>query len=776
MTDLGLVAPPPGQRQLHRRVGEFHAFAADLIRDVERGGGNEPALAHLWDLAGDPRATTLTRLWAFVAEGVAAYAELTAAESYIGTASDWSDLRRIAGLVGYKPRPRIAAQGWVRADVDKGAAPVVPAGTRVQAPAPPGGTAQTFEVAEDTPLRGEWSGLTATWKYDEQPTPSGATIRFAGDPGFRAGHDVLFLGRDNPKLPLALATVAERKDDLGASLVTFDRDLTEALHGLSNPARAYRVLASAGTARRLDEVLEVRSGKLKPLKVTYAAANAPLTKLRIVVDALLKQVSIGSRLALVSWGPDVAAYALRKASGHAPTHWHVAPGTTVRVSLIEWKDPLTNPLLGAGAVTLYVLGPPVDVLNLVDPPQGRTDGLVRLFPGPAQVPDRLAIHTSAAWEVFTCSDAVDDGEALVVKLDANPVGAVERAPATGNLLGVRHGKSASAVLGSADGAAPDQGFAIADAPVAHDLDEAGTPVSSLAVRVDGVRWDEVQSLYGQGSAQVFSTRLGADGGETVVFGDGGEGARPSTGTNNVTATYRVGGGTAGEVGADAITSLLGQVRGVKKVSGGPTSGGADQDDERRLRTLAPARARAFGRVVSREDAVDLALGYPGVTHAAAWDGAGSTDCGCGGAGVHLAFLRAGAGGPKVPVDAEVDALAKYLAARRDATFPLCVCAGKLTPFALDVTLALDPARVPSTVLAAATAALADAAGPLGPEARKLGQPFDPSDVYPVLHAVPGVVGVASLVIGGAAADTLDRLPADRDELLVLDVGLVGAAT
>ena len=79
-------------------------------------------------------ARLLVDLWAYVAEIVAAYTELTAAEAYLGTASDWTDLRRLAALVGYRPRPRVAAQGWVRVEVDKGTDPVLPAGTRVQAP------------------------------------------------------------------------------------------------------------------------------------------------------------------------------------------------------------------------------------------------------------------------------------------------------------------------------------------------------------------------------------------------------------------------------------------------------------------------------------------------------------------------------------------------------------------------------------------------------------------------------------------------------------------
>jgi predicted phage baseplate assembly protein len=313
-----------------------------------------------------------------------------------------------------------------------------------------------------------------------------------------------------------------------------------------------------------------------------------------------------------------------------------------------------------------------------------------------------------------------------------------------------------------------QRFTLPDAPIAYDVDDAGNPVPSQLLRADGLRWDEVATLFGAGPAPVFTVRLGPDGSVTDEFGDGVQGARLPTGRNNVTATYRVGGGTVGEVPAGAISSLIGSVRGVKKVVGaGQTSGGADQDDERRLRSLVPGRARAFGRAVSLEDLGDLALGFPGVTHAAAWVGAGPPGCSCGGSGVHLAFVRAGDAGPRAPQTAEIRSLAAYLDGRRDVSVPLCVCAGVVTAVKVTATLAVDPRRVAAAVAAAARDALFDPDGPFAPLDRGLGEPLDRSDVVAVLHGVAGVVGVAALTLAGAAVD-LGRRAAERYELLVLD--------
>ena len=78
---LGLVPPPPGQTVLRRRVGTFDGFARDVIATVERTAADGGKLGRDWDLEGDPIASTLVDLWAYVAELVAAYAELTAGEA-----------------------------------------------------------------------------------------------------------------------------------------------------------------------------------------------------------------------------------------------------------------------------------------------------------------------------------------------------------------------------------------------------------------------------------------------------------------------------------------------------------------------------------------------------------------------------------------------------------------------------------------------------------------------------------------------------------------------
>ncbi len=813
---LGLVSPPPGLRRLRRRMGEFSAFAHDITATVERDG----ALGRDWDVEGDPLASELVALWAYVAEIVAAYTELTAGEAYLGTCADWTDLRRLADLIGFRPRPCVAAQGWIRAEVDKGAEPLLPAGTRVQAPAAPPRKAQTYEVAEDTKLRSDWEGLTATWVPVARKV-QGRTVRFLGDPGLRVGDRVLFVSESFASgpcvvpnweyawsadfwiefwryvlclfgivptaTPLAVAAVVGRLEELGTTVVQFDRELGGLLSSETESYAAYRILATASEARRLDNVVTLTGGTPAAPSITslYGSVTA-VTPSSIVLDAALEDLSAGQTVAVVGWG--IGGCDVVTVDAHTPVSWDVAPGTHVRASRLDFADAVPTLQNTQSDLTVYVVDRRIVARHYDFPKaaEGVTGAQLRLYPAPDadHDPAHVAVETTGAggkpsWEVLACRRALaqepqDDSGAprglIVDLLDGPPKGTLAQARASANLARIRHGTTASAALGSGDAARAGQRFTLPDAPIAYDVDDAGALVPTLDLRVDGVHWDEVPSLYGQGPAQAFATRLEVDGGITARFGDGVQGARIPTGRNNVASRYRVGGGTAGEVESSAIDSLVGSVRGVKKVRGvGTVAGGADRDDERRLRALVPARARGFGRAVAIEDLADLSLAFPGVTHAAAWNGTGPPGCACGRSGLHLAFLRAGVDGPRSPQPAEIAMLAGYLDARRDATVPLCVCAALPTtpPLQLTVQLATDPRRRFADVAAAVQAALLDPDGPLAPLERALGEPLDRSDVVTVIHTVAGVAGVPSLTLPGAAGE-LGRRFCERYELIVLD--------
>src|SRR5207247_308265 len=127
--------------------------------------------------------------------------------------------------------------------------------------------------------------------------------------------------------------------------------------------------------------------------------------------------------------------------------------------------------------------------------------------------------------------------------------------------------------------------------------------STLEVRVGGVLWNEVPSLYGAASDQpVYTTRIDNDANMQLTFGDGVQGARLPTGTVNVTARYRSGIGPDGEVDAGTLTMLRAMPLGLRGVTNPvPASGAEGPEKLADARRNAPLTLLTFERVVSLLD-------------------------------------------------------------------------------------------------------------------------------------------------------------------------------
>lgn len=797
---ISTPARPPGLADLGYRVGSYDRFRRALARSGQESAGLTSG-AERWDLEADPHAGLLLSLWAYMAETVNGALELAANESFLPTSRSADDLQQVVALVGVSPRPRVAATGWIRIETDALAAPVIPAGTQVQAPAAPPVrlASQTFEVIEDVQVHPDLADLTAT-QLPVITSPAGQVLRFLGDPNFGIGDLVVFVDETNTKptfvhatafllnygwfgmrpmapqvTPIMVARVIDRSSELGTTLITFDRPL-DALDTDDSSYACYRVRATAGTARRMSP-----PPVDPPVEVSGAATSA-ITPRAVVLDVVLDEISAGSTVVIADWGaptqPTGTVHAVERAGtvGFAPVQGSVTRLTKVWLSEGHGLDAATS------SPTVYLVDRRVPVFHH-DFPDAALGTSIRIFPCPQTVPTRLAIGVdrdgSIAWELVRVEAAEKevapsglDGSHIGMNITLAgplPAGDLHIAPANGNVARIRHGVTEESALGDGDQTLQHQVLVVPDAPVTADLDSTGAPRLGLEVQVDGRRWDPVGSLYGHADDEVYRPVLDASGNVRARFG-----ARLPTGRANVRARYRIGGGRVGEVDGNAIDTLLGSIDGVRGVAGtGRTTGGADQSSASDLRRVAPGRARAFDRVVSVEDAIDLALGFPGVSHATAWRGSGPDDANRMGAGVHLVFLRAATDGVRVPMPAEVSALQTYLDARRDLHVPLSVGPGKVVPVTVTATIVADPRRDPAVVAAAARQALLDPIGPLDPSIRALGQVLDRSDVVELIHRTTGVVGVTSfglVRVSGASSATpqmVGRLEAARDELLLI---------
>lgn len=136
-------------------------------------------------------------------------------------------------------------------------------------------------------------------------------------------------------------------------------------------------------------------------------------------------------------------------------------------------------------------------------------------------------------------------------------------------------------------------------------------------------WTPQRDLLGSnGFAPEFVAETGEDGGVTLRFGDGVLGKTPPAGSHFV-ATYRVGNGVAGNVGADAISRAPG-VEGVESVRNPlPATGGTAPESMEEVRQYAPQAFRTQERAVTAADYAEVTERHAEVQEAAAtfrWTG------------------------------------------------------------------------------------------------------------------------------------------------------------
>ncbi|WHT18080.1 putative baseplate assembly protein [Crossiella sp. CA-258035] len=313
----------------------------------------------------------------------------------------------------------------------------------------------------------------------------------------------------------------------------------------------------------------------------------------------------------------------------------------------------------------------------------------------------------------------------------------------GNVVRATHGASRNEPIGSGDASKPNQSFLLRQEPLAWLAAGALTPTrrsarhaplgaeSTLEIRVDGVRWREVDSLAGHGPTdRVYVTALADNGFLKITFGDGRQGARLPTGVENVRASYRVGLGKAGNLTAGQLTQLTTRPLGVSAVTNPlPADGGANRDDAGQLRRNIPLRVTAFDRLVSVPDYADFARARAGIGRAEArrlYNGTRQV--------VHVTV----AGVDDIPLhpDSEiVTTLRAAFAAHGDAGLPAEVAVREPVLLVIAANIRVHPDHSWDLVEPAVRAALLARLGFAG---RELGQPAYLSEVLATAQAVPGV--------------------------------------
>jgi hypothetical protein len=411
-------------------------------------------------------------------------------------------------------------------------------------------------------------------------------------------------------------------------------------------------------------------------------------------------------------------------------------------------DPAPLPLLTGGAFADWSRAAAPLILSVMDA-TGRT-GLI----ADAQTGAPQAVLGNFVLAPSSASDPTVSEYALVSVVQGTPApyahtqiqlqaalrACYERASTSVNANGalVTHGQSVSEILGSGNASNPNQSFTLKQSPLTYV--SAPTPTgrqSTLQIQADGLNgsvWTEVPTLYGAPpSEQAFAILNESDGTADVFFGDGDEGALLPTGQGNLRADYRIGLGSAGNVGPSTLTTLIDRPLGVSAVTNPEAAtGGQDAQSLEDIRGNAPLSVLTLGRAVSLSDYENHARSFAGIAKAhALWIPSGPSR------GVFLTV--AGVGGVALPpANPTLNNLIASLKNYGNPLIPITVQSFVESLFGFSADVQYDPAFPQAAVTAQVRGTLSAA---FGFAQRDFGRGISLDEIATVIQNVPGVVAV-----------------------------------
>ena len=237
----------------------------------------------------------------------------------------------------------------------------------------------------------------------------------------------------------------------------------------------------------------------------------------------------------------------------------------------------------------------------------------------------------------------------------------------------------------------------------------------------------------------FVVEVESDGTSHLRFGDGVFGRRPTAGSR-FKATYRIGNGPKGNVGAEAIAHVLTPMKGVRNVRNPiPAKNATNPESFERIRVSVPEAFRTQERAVTEADYARVAQCHPEVSKAVAtrrWTGSW-----------HTMFVTVDRKGGK-PVDTAFEAeMRSYLERFRLAGRDVEIEGPRLVPLDIALTVCVRPDYFRDAVKAALLETFSNTDLPdcrrgfFHPDNFTFGQPVYLSQVVAAALQVPGVAWV-----------------------------------
>ena len=770
---------PAGLARLPRQIATFPEFRAELLASIP----SHTPLANWRAREGEDFGIMLLEMWAYVCDCISFYDEVIADEAYLRTATQRASLGKLVGLLGYVPRPAIAAMVDLALFAEGRQPLIVPAGVAFRSGALPGSAPQVFELDADTkvhPFHNQWSLVpTRHTTLDGGRNIGSLSITSLlldrKTITIKKGQVLLFevAGTDAQTHARVLTNVSDFAAPDGATYKKIEWDEDFSVPG--NTPIAQTRLSKAGQTAGLTSYLDLAGrssiGSFGPYGILHLdtvyrgiRVNQPVVlvkdgevrRFRVaavadiqvkVADGVATEIKNGTTVIATVTSPPITVTVTnlaldatvnnsgRKQAGSAD--WSSADAASLSV-YFGFADAGT---VAAPASTTLQPGDPIALRQPFDVPQGN------------ESPNRFLLEDKNNYATRV-SGGINYPAAVLTLAQNSPLESGFDFPVQiyGNTASASRGETVPAeILGSGDAAVASQSFTLKKKPLTYrPSPTAGNEraaASTLTVYVGGIRWREVPSFFGvPPDAQIYIVRQDDDGNSVVTFGDGIRGARIPTGINNVVATYRFGAGKLAPP-AGSISQFAKPFKGLKTVRNPVAAfGGDDAEPADGLRTYAPRSALLLGRAISLLDMEAAAAGNGARAVRAEWRWNEVRQQPV----VQIWYI----GDPTL-----APTVAQKLRALSDPSTSIVVDAAQPVIGTLSISIETDERRLEADVLAAVRTALMNPdAGLLAPELVGIGLALFRSRIFDAVLAVEGAVAVTGLMWNGSNFDPYGRKP------------------
>lgn len=282
------TANAPGLPALSYRVGTRPAFLATMVQGLS--SASHPALAGLRTRALSDPSMAMLDAWATAADVLTFYQERLCNEGYLRTAMWERSVRELAALVGWRPRPGVAATAYLAYTLDPNTTEVlIPAGSRANSVPGPGETMQAFESSTDLPARAAWNQLRPRMSRAQDAAAVLARgLCLAGTATGLKPNDALVLDLGTGTVQAVRVRSATADVDAGLTRVELTDwtggDLALAVHreALAAAKAAMADAAGTATAQRVEVVLDKLAQQLGTVPTAVFARSVGTHALAVV--------------------------------------------------------------------------------------------------------------------------------------------------------------------------------------------------------------------------------------------------------------------------------------------------------------------------------------------------------------------------------------------------------------------------------------------------------------------------------------------------------------